>query len=88
MICSVLGEDVFYSKEYIRRILKKWDFSENLNLEDEKRPGQPKKVEDEELEEFLEKNFCHTLSELTDVFGITRPFPNLHKLKRLWKKDR
>lgn len=47
MICSVLGENAVSYSMY-----KKWfqKFRDgNFNLQDEERPGQPNKIEDEEL---------------------------------------
>lgn len=62
MICSALGEDaVSYStcSKWFQRFK-----DEDCNLQDEERSEQPKKVEDEELEQLLEKNPCQTPSKL------------------------
>ena len=50
---------------------------------------QPKKINDEELEQFLEENFCRTQSELAQEFGVTRQAisKRLHKLRRIQKED-
>ena len=41
-------------------------------MEDEERPGQPKKFEDEELEALLEEDCCQTQEELAESFGVTQ----------------
>jgi len=65
MICSVLGENtVSYST------CKKWflQFREgNFNLQDSERLGQLKKVEDKELEQILDENFCQTQLNLVSL---------------------
>ena len=37
----------------------------------EERPGQPKKLEDEELEALLDEDRCQTQEELTESLGFT-----------------
>ena len=41
-------------------------------MEDEKRPGQPKKFEDEKLEALLDKYCCQTQEELAESLGVTQ----------------
>ena len=41
-------------------------------LEDEDRPGQPKKFEDEELEALLDEDCCQTQEELAESLGVTQ----------------
>ena len=45
--------------------------SGDFGLEDEERPRQPKKFEDEELEALLDEDCCHTQEELAQSLGIT-----------------
>ena len=46
--------------------------SGDFGLEDEERPGQPKKFEDEELEALLDEDCCQTQEELTESLGVTQ----------------
>ena len=39
-------------------------------MEDEERPGQPKKFEDAELEAILEEDLCQIQEELADALGV------------------
>ena len=48
--------------------LKSGDFG----LEDEERPGQPKKFEDEQLEALLDEDCCQTQEELVESLGVTQ----------------
>ena len=41
-------------------------------MEDEERPGQPKKFEDEELEALLDEDCCLTQEELEKSLGVTQ----------------
>ena len=41
-------------------------------MEDDERPGQPKKFEDEELEALLDENCCQTQEELAESLGVTQ----------------
>ena len=43
-----------------------------FGLEDEERPGQPKKLEDEELEALLDEDYCQTQEELAESLGVTQ----------------
>lgn len=88
MICSAIGENaVSYST------CKKWfqRFREgNFNLKDEERPGQPKKFEDEELEQLLNENPCQTQKELANALGMTHQAISyrLQKLGMIQKESR
>ena len=46
--------------------------SNDLGLEEEERPGQPKKFKDEELEALLDENCCQTQEELAESLGVTQ----------------
>ena len=46
--------------------------SHDFGLEDEERPGQPKKFEDEELEALLDEDGCQTQEELAESLGVTQ----------------
>ena len=68
MICSALRKGAV-----IHKTCKKWFqrfYNGDFDLSDRERPGQPKKSEDEELEQLLEENptqaekNLHTFSEL------------------------
>ena len=41
-------------------------------MEDEERPGQPEKFEDEELEALFDKDCCQTQEELAESLGVTQ----------------
>ena len=41
-------------------------------MEDEERPGQPKKFQDEELEALLDEDYCQTQEELAESLGVTQ----------------
>ena len=41
-------------------------------MEDEERPGQPKKFEDEEVEALLDEDCCQTQEELAESLGVTQ----------------
>ena len=45
--------------------------SGDFGLEDEERPRQPKKFEDEELEALLDEDCSQTQEELAESFGVT-----------------
>jgi len=67
MICTALEEKaVFYStcKKWFRRFK-----NGNFDFHDE---GQPKKIKDKELEQFVQQNSCRTQSELVKELGVTR----------------
>ena len=58
ILVEVYGEHVL-----AERTCQKWFarfISGNFGLEDEERPGQPKKIEDEELEALLDEDCCQT----------------------------
>ena len=46
--------------------------SGDFGLEDEERPGQSKKFEDEELEALLDADCCQTQEELAESLGVTQ----------------
>ena len=46
--------------------------SGGFELDDEERPGQPKKFEDEELEALLDEDYCQTQEELAESLGVTQ----------------
>ena len=46
--------------------------SGDFGLQDEERPGQPKKFEDEELEALLDEDCCQTQEELAESLGVTQ----------------
>lgn len=88
MICAALGEAaVSYStcKKWFQRFKQG-----NFELRDAERPGQPQKVDDEEMEQLLEADPCRTQSELAVELGVTRQAisKRLHKLGRIHKEGR
>lgn len=56
--------------------------SGNFGLEDGERPGQPKKFEDEELEELLAEDSCQTQEELANALQVTQQSIS-HRLEAL-----
>lgn len=44
----------------------------DFDIKDKKRPGQPKKFEDEELETLLDEDSCQTQDELANSLGVTQ----------------
>ena len=55
--------------------LKKWFArfkSGDFGLEDEERPGQPKKFKDEEVEALLDEDCCPTQEELAESLAVTQ----------------
>ena len=44
----------------------------DFGLENEERPVQPKKFEDEELEALLDEDYCQTQKELAESLGVTQ----------------
>ena len=46
--------------------------SDDFGLEDEERPGQPKKFEDEELEALPDEDCCQVQEELAESLGVTQ----------------
>ena len=49
-----------------------WFKSGDLGLEDQERPGQPNKFEDEDLEALLDEDCCQTQEELAESLGVTQ----------------
>ena len=70
ILVEVYGEHVL-----AERTCQKW-FARfkcgDFDLEDEERPGQPKKFEDEELEAILDEHCCQTQEELAKSLGVTQ----------------
>ena len=61
--------DVYVEHALAERTSQKWFarfISGDFGLENEERPGQPKKFEDEELETLLDKDCCQTQVELAE----------------------
>lgn len=44
----------------------------DFDIEDTERPGQPKNIEDEELEKLLDEDSCQTQDELGESLGVDR----------------
>ena len=84
-ICSALREGAVTHKTY-----KKW-FQRFRNLDfdlsDRERPVQPKKFENEELDQLLEENPTKMEKEFAHFFGITQQALShrLHRLERIQK---
>ena len=57
-----------------------------MDLEDEERPGQLQKVENEELEELLEEDPCRMQSELAEALGVTRQAISKRQTQNFVKK--
>ena len=67
--------EVYDEHALAERTCQKWFTrfkSGDFGLEDEERPGQPKKLEDEELEALLDEDCCQTQEELAESFGVTQ----------------
>ena len=67
--------EVYGEHALAERTCQKWfaQFkSGDFGLEDEERPGQPKKFEDEELEASLDEDCCQTQEELAESLGVTQ----------------
>ena len=58
--------NMFYMNHHAENGFKYFK-SGDLSVEDKERPGQPKKFEDEELEELMGKDLCQTLQELSSL---------------------
>ena len=66
--------EVYGEHALAERTCQKWFArfkSGDFGLEDEERPGQPKKFEDNELEALLDENCCQTQEELAESLGVT-----------------
>ena len=71
---SILVE-VYREYALAERTCQKWFArfkSGDFSLEDEERPGQPKKFEDEGLEALLDDDCCQTQEELAESLGVTQ----------------
>ena len=67
--------EVYGEHALAERTCQKWFTrlkSGDFGLEDEERPGQPKKFEDEELEALLDKDRCKTQEELAEFLRVTQ----------------
>ena len=67
--------EVYGQHALAERTCQKWFArfkSGDFSLEDEERPGQPRKFEDEELEALLDEDRCQTQEELTESLGVTQ----------------
>ena len=70
ILVEVYGEHVL-----AERTCQKWFArfkSGDFGLEDEERPWQPKKFEDEELEALRDEDCCQTQEELAESLGVTQ----------------
>ena len=67
--------EIYGEHALVKRTCQKWFArfkSGDFSLEDEERPGQPKKFEDEKLEALLDKDCCQTQEELIESLGATQ----------------
>ena len=67
--------EVYGEHALAERTCQKWFTrfkSGDFGLEDEERPGQPKKFDDEELETLLDENYCQTQEGLAESLGVTQ----------------
>ena len=66
--------EVYGEHALAERMCQKWFArfkSGDIFLENEERPGQPKKFKDEELEALLDEDCCQTQEELAESLGVT-----------------
>ena len=67
--------EVYGEQALAEKTCQKWFArfkSGDFGLEDEERPGQPKKFEDEELEACLDEDCCQTQEELAESLEVTQ----------------
>ena len=67
--------EVYSKRALAERTCQKWFArfkSCGFGLEDEERPGQPKKFDDEELEALLDEDCCQIQEELAEFLGATQ----------------
>ena len=67
--------EVYGEHTLTERTCQKWFArfkSGDFGLEDEKRPGQPNKFEDEEVEALLDEDCCQKQEELAESLGVTQ----------------
>ena len=67
--------EVYGEHALAERTCQKWFGrfkSGEFGLEDEERPGQPKKFEDEKLEALLDEDCCQTQKDLAESLGLTQ----------------
>ena len=84
--------EVYGEHAVAKRTCQKWFArfkSGDFGLEDEERPEQPKKFEDEELEALLDEDCCQTQEKLTESLGVTQSaFFKSFKSNRIHSKAR
>ena len=70
ILVEVYGEHALAERTYQNGFarFKSCDF----DLQDEERPGQPKKFDDEELEALLDEDGCQIQKELVESLGVTQ----------------
>ena len=88
MICSDLGEGAVTHKT-----CKKWyqRFRDgNFDISDRERPGQPKKFNDDELQQLLDENSAQTQQDLASQLGVTQQAVSvrLHRMGKIQKEGR
>ena len=74
-VLSFLLVEVYGEHALAERTCRKWFArfkSGDFGLEDEERPGQPKKFEDEELVALLDKDCCQAQEELAESLGVAQ----------------
>ena len=67
--------EVYGEHTLAERTCQKWFArikSGDFGFEDEERPGQPKKFEDEDLETLLDEDYCQTQEEFAESLGVTQ----------------
>ena len=68
-------KEVYGEHALAERMCQRWFArfkSGDFGLEDEERPGQSKKFEDEELVALLDEDCCQTQKELAESLGVTQ----------------
>ena len=62
----------------------------DIDVQDKKRSGQPKKFDDEELQELLNENPAQTLKELSVALGVDKSTISrrLHALRKIQKEGK
>ena len=70
IISPLLGNPLW--RKLLSKVIVFWFKSGDFGLEDEERPGQPKKFADEELEALLDEDCCQTQEELAESLWVTQ----------------
>ena len=52
-------------------LINRFRFSGDFDLKDKERPGQPNKIEDEDLDALLDEDGCQTIKQLSDTLNVT-----------------